>query len=58
MKIEQFVETKIYFHLNIIYGSKISPNDTAHKVHALKRRDTGGYNRRSMYVFLHFPQNK
>jgi hypothetical protein len=60
MAIEEFVETNIYFHLNIIYGSKTSPSDKAHKVHALKRGDTGGYNCRGRYVhvFLHIPQNK
>jgi hypothetical protein len=56
--IEEFVETKIYFNLNIIYGSKASPSDKAHKVHALKRGGFGGYNCRSKCVFLHLPQNK
>ena len=36
MTIEEYVETKICFHLNIIYGSKTSPRDKAHKVHALQ----------------------
>jgi hypothetical protein len=58
MTIEEFVETKIYFHLNITYGSKISPKDKAHKVHALKRGDTDGYDCRGKHVFLHLPQNK
>ena len=58
MTIEEFVETKIYFHLNIIYGSKTSPSDKAHKVHVLKHGDTGAYTCRGKYVFLHLSQNK
>jgi hypothetical protein len=54
---EKFVETN-FFYLNIIYGSKTSPTGKARKVHALKRGDTGGYNCRGKYVFLHLPQNK
>ena len=37
---------------------KLPPTDKTHKVHALKRGDTGGYNCRGKYVFLHLPQIK